>query len=68
MLCPVTNTVRGWNFEVLLTGTGCETTGAVLSDQVKSVSWIARGAEFIEVAPPEILAEARAKVRALLGP
>jgi mRNA interferase MazF len=66
VLCPITNTARGWNFEVVLSGSGCRTTGAVLSDQVKSLSWTDRSAEFIETAPPAILAEARAKVKALL--
>ncbi len=67
VVCPITNTVRGWNFEVALEGTGCQTTGVVLSDQVKSVSWTERGSEFIEAAPRGVLAETRAKVKALLG-
>lgn len=67
VLCPITNTVRGWNFEVLLQGTGCKTTGAVLSDQVKSLSWTAWNAEYIETAPPQVLTETRAKAKALLG-
>jgi mRNA interferase MazF len=67
VLCPITNTVRGWRFEVLLLGTGCKTTGTVLRDQVKSLSWTDRNAEYIEAAPPQVLAEARAKAKALLG-
>jgi mRNA interferase MazF len=67
VLCPITNTVRGWNFETLLPDGECKTTGAVLSDQVKSLSWEQRQATFIEHAPSAVLADVRAKVKALIG-
>lgn len=66
VLCPITNTVRGWNFETLLPD-ACSTTGAVLSDQVKSLSWEQRRAAFIERAPDAVLIDVRAKVKALVG-
>lgn len=46
ILCPITSKVKGYPFEVLIPD-GLEITGAVLSDQVKSLDWKARKAEFI---------------------
>ena len=41
MVCvPVTNQIKGYPFEVALTGAGA--TGAALADQVKSLDWQAR--------------------------
>jgi mRNA interferase MazF len=67
VVCPITNTVRGWKLEVVLAGKGTKTTGAVLADQVKSLSWTDRGSEFIEAAPQAVLADTRAKVKAVIG-
>jgi mRNA interferase MazF len=39
----------------------------VLSDHVKSADWRARGVEYAGAAPPEVLAEVRAKLKPLLG-
>jgi len=65
-LCPITNTVRGWNFEVLLPN-GFEITGAVLSDQVRNLSWEQRAAAYVCEAPDEVLLHVRAKIKALIG-
>ncbi|MFN8510612.1 MAG: endoribonuclease MazF [Deinococcaceae bacterium] len=45
LLCPVTNQVKGYPFEVLIPE-GLQVKGAILSDQVKSLDWRARKAEF----------------------
>jgi mRNA interferase MazF len=45
ILCPVTSQVKGYPFEVQIPG-GLEVSGAILSDQVKSLDWKARRAEF----------------------
>lgn len=66
VLCPITNQVKGWNFEVLLPDS-CQTTGAVLSDHVKSLSWEQRNSGFVEKVPQAVISEARAKIKALLG-
>src|SRR4051812_26635113 len=50
ILCPITNQAKGYPFEVAVPG-GHETTGVVLSDQIKSFDWSARHAEFIENRP-----------------
>jgi mRNA interferase MazF len=46
VVVPVTRQVKGYPFEVVLP-TGLPVSGAVLSDQIKSVDWRARDARFI---------------------
>jgi mRNA interferase MazF len=38
ILCPLTNQIKGYPFEVVLPS-GLAVTGAILSDQVKSLDW-----------------------------
>ena len=45
ILCPITSQVKGYPFEVLIPE-GLEISGAILSDQVKSLDWKVRKAEF----------------------
>src|SRR4030067_251254 len=45
-LCPITNQIKGYPFEVLIPE-GLPISGAILSDQVKSLDWKARQAEFV---------------------
>jgi mRNA interferase MazF len=65
VLCPITSQVKGYPFEVALPE-GHPVTGVVLSDQVKSMSWHDRNAQFLCDAPAGIAAHARAKMKALL--
>jgi len=55
ILCPITTQVKGYPFEVAVPAGG-KTRGVVLSDQIKSLDWSVRGAEFHEnrpdIAPP----------------
>lgn len=44
ILCPITSQVKGYPFEVNIPD-GLEVSGAILSDQVKSLDWKARKAE-----------------------
>jgi len=46
VVVPVTRQIKGYPFEVVLP-TGLPVSGAVLSDQMKSVDWRARDARFI---------------------
>jgi mRNA interferase MazF len=46
IMCPITSHVKGYPFEVLIT-TKIKISGVILSDQVKSLDWKARQAEFI---------------------
>jgi mRNA interferase MazF len=59
MVCPLTSKAKG--FEVAVP------TGAVLADQVKSLSWRRRRAGVISKAPPAVTADVRAMLKALLG-
>jgi len=45
ILCPITSQVKGYPFEVLIPD-DLEIKGAILSDQVKSLDWKTRKAEF----------------------
>jgi len=51
LMCPITSRIKGYLFEVILLA-GLPVTGAVLSDQVKSLDWRARRAEGICALPP----------------
>ena len=54
LICPVTSKVKGYPFEVPLSTTaGFQ--GVVLADQLRSLDWRARGAEWIEQAPPKVV-------------
>jgi mRNA interferase MazF len=65
VLCPSTSQVKGYPFEQLLPD-GLAVSGAVLSDQVKSLSWQFRRAEFACAAPAPVVAHVRAKISALI--
>ena len=62
--CPMTSRIKGYVFEVVVPG---QEPSAVLADQVKSLDWVARRATRKGVASPEVLAEVRAKLKALLN-
>lgn len=64
-VCPVTNQVKGSPFEVAIPA-GARITGAVLSNQLRSVDWIARNAEFHSIAPQELVLEVLARIEAVL--
>ena len=62
--CPMTTKVKGYVFEVAISQ---RPPSAVLVDQIKSLDWRARKARRKGRAPPEAVAEARAKLKALLS-
>ena len=65
ILCPITSQVKGYPFEVLLPE-NLPVTGVILSDQVKSLDWRIRQADFICHLPPETIVDVLAKIQALL--
>lgn len=65
ILCPITSQVKGYPFEVLIPD-GLEISGVILSDQVKSLDWIARKAEFGCKIPPLTLNEVVQKLSTLI--
>jgi mRNA interferase MazF len=66
ILCPITSQIKGYPFEVLIPP-GQAVGGAVLSDQVKSLDWRIRGAEFICSLPARAIAEVLNKLSTLLS-
>jgi mRNA interferase MazF len=66
LVCPVTNQIKGYPFEVELPG-GLPVQGVVLSDHIKSADWRARKSEQIGRAPVEVINQVRAKLKPLLG-
>ena len=66
ILCPITNQIKGYPFEVLLPA-GLPVAGAILSDQVKSLDWRARNAELICTLPAETISEVLQKLGSLLS-
>lgn len=65
ILCPITNQIKGYPFEVRIPE-GLVVTGVVLADQVKSLDWRARNAELVSNLPEATVAEVLHKLRALL--
>jgi mRNA interferase MazF len=65
LFCPITNQIKGYPFEVLLPP-GLPVTGVVLADQLKSLDWQARRAEWICRLPEATVAELLQKLRTLL--
>jgi len=65
ILCPITTQVKAYPFEVA-TPAGSRVSGVVLADQVKSLDWRVRQAEFICKLPREITVEVLEKLGVLL--
>lgn len=65
LLCPITNQVKRYPFEVTIPE-GLNVTGVVLSDQVKTLDWRARSAEFVCGLPAETINEVLQKLQTLL--
>ena len=65
IICPVTNQIKGYPFEVRIPD-GLKVTGAILSDQVKNLDWRARDAELICRLPSAVTEEALRKLNTLL--
>jgi len=66
ILCPITSQIKGYPFEVLIPER-LKISGAILSDQVKSLDWKARGAEFVCELPAETKNEVLHKLNTLLA-
>ncbi len=66
ILCPITNQIKGYPFEVVVPD-GLAVTGAILSDQVKSLDWRARDAELICALPTKTVTEVLQKLGTLLA-
>ena len=69
LACPVTRGggfARGLAWTVPLAGAGLATDGVVLCNQVRTVDWQARRAQFIEAVPSDLVADVLARVGTLI--
>ncbi len=64
VFCPVTSKEKGYPFEVKIITK--KISGVVLSDQVKSLDWISRNAEFIARITSKELEEVLDKLKVLI--
>ena len=65
LVCPVTSRVKGYPFEVPLPA-GIAVSGVVLSDQIKSLDWKARRAEFASTTDEATLENVIARILPLI--
>jgi mRNA interferase MazF len=64
LCCPMTTQIKGYPFEVLIAG---DRPSAVLSDQIKSLDWVARKASHKRKVLPDELVQVRRKLSAIIG-
>jgi len=67
IFCPITSHSKGYPFEVAIPP-GLAAIGVILADQVKSLDWRIRKAEFFCVLPPETIQETLLKLNTLIAP
>ena len=65
LFCPVTNQIKGYPFEVIIPS-GLKVTGAILSDQVKSLDWKIRNTEYYSKVSETVVLEIFKKLSTLL--
>ena len=65
LFCPITSQEKGYPFEVHVSSES-KIHGVILSDQIKSLDWKTRNAEFIDCLDEETMDELIAKVRTLI--
>ena len=65
IMCPITNQIKGYPFEVLIPE-GLDVTGVVLADQARNLDWNARKIEKICELPDSLVMELLRKLRTLL--
>ena len=63
LCCPLTTKIKGYAFEVVI---GQNPPSAILADQIKSLDWRARTAQPKGKVTALVLADVRAKLKALL--
>jgi mRNA interferase MazF len=64
LCCPMTTQIKGYPFEVVIAG---DRSSAVLSDQIKSLDWVACKATYKGKITPDELTLVRKKASALIG-
>lgn len=65
-ICPITNTVKQWPFQVHLPEGGFFT-GAIETDQLKNLDWLSRKIQIVGQADEEVVEECLAKIETFLS-
>lgn len=65
LVCPITSQIKGYPFEVQISSKS-GINGVVLADQIKSLDWKARQAEFVESADKDVVDAVSARLRPLI--
>lgn len=66
LLCPITSQVKGYPFEVTIPK-GLNVAGVILADQIKSLDWKSRRAEFRCDVPHNVVSLVLEKISTLLS-
>lgn len=66
IFCPITTQIKGYPFEVEIPA-GHKATGAILTDQIRSLDWQARNAQFLCHLPDAVISEVQMKLETLIG-
>ncbi|MDO8542166.1 MAG: endoribonuclease MazF [Opitutaceae bacterium] len=66
LACPITSKVKGYPFEVALPD-DLRVTGVILADQVKSLDWNVRKAEFATATTDAVIADVLALILPLIS-
>lgn len=65
LFCPITNQIKGYPYEVILPP-NLPVSGVIISDQIKSLDWKIRNADFIIKVPRNIMNETLSKFSTLI--
>ena len=66
IVCPITNQIKGYPFEVDIPA-GTHVTGVILADQAKSLDWRARNARVVGQLPSSTVNDVLDKLNTLIG-
>ena len=66
LFCPISSQIKGYPFEVTIPS-GFPVIGCILSDQIKSLDWVIRKAEFIDSLPQLVVGEVIEKISLLIA-
>jgi mRNA interferase MazF len=66
LACPVTSKAKGYPFEVALPA-GLPVSGVILADQIKSLDWKMRKAEFVSRTSASVIEDVLSLVLPLIG-
>ena len=66
LVCPITSQVKGYPFEIIIPQ-DVSIQGVILSDQIRSLDWRSRQAEWAGSLPEETIEKVLERIKTLLG-